>query len=434
MIDKDTRSGNGFRWRFWPRLLLLFIALLGEAAPSRAQDVPTGVGSADRPRPEYDPIGLRSGPIFIYPSLELGVDYTDNVLAGSSGKQGDALFTVRPAVDVKSDWSRHQITASAYSESRFFTSETGENATDYGVDASGRLDLGLSSRLTLAAGYDRLAENRANIDSTSLTVKPIQSDIAHASVNYLARFNQLRLSASGTWSRLNFVDGELPDGRVVDQDFRDRRVVEGQLGVGYEFSPGYQILLRGSVNNRNYSLDTGSPGFDPRIDIDRDSTGYKVEAGVEFELTKLLYGSARIGYLSQNYQNARLPDLRGVSAGADLLWNVTTLTSLRFQLDRRIDDTITDFSAGRRTTAIRLGVDHELLRNLIISIDGDYTRLNFVRQDRLDRESGETLQIKYLLNRHLTATFYFRHDERKSPIDFFNYQRNAVGLTLRGAL
>ncbi|MCI0430482.1 MAG: outer membrane beta-barrel protein, partial [Rhodospirillales bacterium] len=43
--------------------------------PERAQSV------FERPRPDYDPLGIRAGGFLIYPQVELGEAYNDNIFA-----------------------------------------------------------------------------------------------------------------------------------------------------------------------------------------------------------------------------------------------------------------------------------------------------------------------------------------------------------------
>ncbi len=422
-MDKKTRL----------TVTMLALAVLF-AAPAQSQTIPEGVGSADRPRPEYSAVGVRLGSFFLYPSLTADVSYTDNVFAEAEDTSSDGIFTIEPRLRLQSNWGRHAFKLSSYSSTRRFIDTGGENATDAGIEGSGVYDISRYIKITAEGSFERLFENRASIDTNTQTRNPIKYTDSKVGTGAELTLNRLTTLLSVDWEKLNYSDESTPDDIVVDQDFRDRRILSGALQFDYELSPGYKLLLRASYDDRSYVLDTDSPQFNPDTDLDRDSQGYEIEGGFEFALTRLLYGNVRAGYLSQNYQSPAIDSVNGVTFGADLLWNVTPLTSARLTVDRRVVDTATAISAGRLVTQYGLGVDHELLRNLIISLDGQYGRLRFNGLNRTDTETLALLSIRYLLSEYLTLVLTASREARNSPIDFVDYRRNSVSLNLKLAL
>jgi len=412
---------------------MAFALIVLAARPAAGQTIPEGVGSADRPRPEYAPVGVRLGSFFLYPSLAVDASYTDNVFAEAEDKSSDGFFTIEPRLRLQSNWGRHALKLSSYSSTRRFVDNGGENATDSGIAGSGEYDIARNFKLTADGSFERLFENRASIDTNTQTQNPIK--YTDSTVRTGAEFTVNRLTAALDfgWQKLNYSDG-VAGGLIVDQDFRDRRILTGAARLDYELSPGYQLLLRASYDDRNYVLDTDSPQFNPATDLDRDSHGYEIEGGFEFALTRLLYGNVRVGYLTQNYQSGAIDTVNGITFGADLLWNVTSLTSARLTVDRRVVDTATTVSAGRLVTQYGLGVDHELLRNLIISADGQFARLRFNGLNRTDTETLAQLSVRYLMNEYLSLVLTAAREARNSPINFIDYRRNTVSLNLKLAL
>lgn len=406
-------------------LLSLLLAL----PPALAQEIPPGAGSADRPRPEYDPVGLRSGAVFFYPTVTAAAAWSDNIRAQAAG-DSDIILTARPGLDVKSDWGRHELKANVYLEQRVYAEEGDENATDYGGSAAVRLDLGSRSALQLTGAAAQLNEDRAELDSPTASAEPVKFSQIEGRAALAHSFNRLRLDAAVAYSRRNFDDGRTLAGAIIDQDFRDVSAVQGELGARYQFSPGYRAIVRASLNKRSYSLGPEDAAFNPAVDLDRDSDGYRISAGVNFELTRLLYGTVTAGYLKQNYKSPLVGDVSGMLFGADLLWNVTTLTAVRLSADRRVDDDVQVNNAGRLISVAGVGVDHELLRNLIISLDVEHAWLDFNDINRSDRQLSGSLGVKYLLNRKLTADFGYRYDKRSSDTNINEFKRNSVGLGL----
>ena len=99
------------------RTLPLFISaavlLAGTSTTVIAAELRRGAGVLDRPKPELEPLGVRAGGFLIFPKVELGTSYDDNVFATENNEEGDFLFQVLPTVTVESDFNRHLLSFSA---------------------------------------------------------------------------------------------------------------------------------------------------------------------------------------------------------------------------------------------------------------------------------------------------------------------------------
>src|SRR3546814_8891709 len=115
---------------------------------------------------------------------------------------------------------------------------------------------------------------------------------------------------------------------TIDQGDRDRDRTEIALRTGYEFTPLREVYLLGAYNFREYDRATDRNGFR------RDSDGYTLAVGAEYDLTGITFLDAYVGYTTQDYDDARLQELKGWTAGAKLTWNVTRLTTLTGPLSR----------------------------------------------------------------------------------------------------
>src|SRR3954447_8123129 len=52
----------------------------------------------ERPRPEYDPLGLRFSNWFLYPKIELDEVYNDNIFATKGNRKNDFITVVSPTL------------------------------------------------------------------------------------------------------------------------------------------------------------------------------------------------------------------------------------------------------------------------------------------------------------------------------------------------
>ena len=91
--------------------------------------------------------------------------------------------------------------------------------------------------------------------------------------------------------------------------------------MSYELSPGVKPFVEGGLERRVHELDTDSTG------VRRDSEGRTIRAGSTFELSRKLIGEAAIGYLTRDYEDPVLPEMRAVLFDASLIYFASALTT-----------------------------------------------------------------------------------------------------------
>lgn len=398
------------------------------AIPTRS--VPEGVGSADRPRPEYAPVGIRAGGLFLYPRLTASVAYTDNLFAQDTGTDSDLVLELTPSMEVRSNWGRHALDASAYITPRIHADNSSENVTGFGASANGRLDVSSSTQATLSAGFARSHVLRTDIDSATAAAEPTPFDRVSVRAGIAHRLNRLTLRATAGYTNDDFKPVPRTGGGIVNENRRDVRIVTGGVEAFYALSPGYSLLVSAQLNDRNFRLAPGRPGFVPGVDLDRNSSGYAVQGGVRFELTRLLYGTVALGYLSQDFRNPGTPSISGLSASADLLWNITTLSSARLAIARDVEPSYEPTAPGRLSTNIDLSLEHELLRNLVLTVAAGRSIDKTEPLDLTDKGWRLQAGARYLIDNGLEARLGYTRESRTGAGPGRNFRENRLLLSV----
>lgn len=114
---------------------------------------------------------------------DLGVNRDDNVFRTQTNEKSTALFTIAPAVDLKSQWSRHLLELVAGSKSYLFSSHGSENLTDWNVGGNGRLDIQRGSAVYAGGSYSKLHEISNSPDSPGFIGEPVQYRYANSQVS-----------------------------------------------------------------------------------------------------------------------------------------------------------------------------------------------------------------------------------------------------------
>lgn len=382
-----------------------------------------------RPKPELDPSGVRLGSFVLFPSLGLGSEYTDNVFKTDGDERDDFVHHVLPAARLVSDWSNHALELGVEADIGIHADHASEDYEDVSGWANGRLDVTKSTSVFGGVLVESLHEDRGSPDAVAGR-RPTPFDRLTATLGLAQRFNRVTLEGEARFVELDFDDVRADGGGRINNDDRDRDVYVGALKLGYEIVPRYLAFVRGTVNRRDYHARSDDLGFE------RDSHGYDLALGTEFDLTGVTFGEVHVGYREQTYEDPRFRTLNGVSFGARLTSNITPITTLQLLVDREIEETSLTTAEGYWSTSVRLKADHELLRNLILSAHLGLGLADYEGIDREDEIYGAGLSATYQMNRHVGVTAGYRYEERASSGSARDrdYGENALMVRVNGRL
>ncbi|EIZ78471.1 hypothetical protein WSK_2915 [Novosphingobium sp. Rr 2-17] len=408
---------------------LVVLACLASPAFGQTMAVPDGTGVLDRPRPEFAPIGGRIGSFFLFPRFDLSAEGTDNLRATKDDRIADVELGAAGKIAVQSNFSRHALALSADYARTVHVETPSENTSRYGARADGRFDFERGTWLAASGSAEHGFEPRSSYNSLSAAARPGRYDQLAGTVAAERTSGRVTLGASAAVTTLRYDDVALTSGSVRSQRYRNLNLYLVDAMAGYEFRPGIKAIGRVTVSKTNYTLAATSP-LQPS-GLDRDSKGVRIEGGLRFELTSLLVGEARAGYLTRDYADPRLRDTSGFSFGADVLWNVTQMTSLRLKAQRRIDEAASVNIAGYRVTEFALTADHELRRNLIVSAGVRQATLSPLGPQDDSHEFAADVAARLLMSRRVSMRVNYRHAQRTSPQGGNSYRENRLGATLR---
>lgn len=381
----------------------------------------------NRHKPELDPIGLRLGSFLLYPALDLGHEFDDNIYRTEKDREADLIAHITPRVRLLSDWNNHALEVDAKLDAGRHYDNSSEDFTDWGVGALGRVDFTRASQLLGRARFDHLHEDRGSPDGAA-GERPTRYDRGQLEFGGSHRVNRVTLSGQAQLVSLDFDDGRAADGSRVNNDDRDRDVWAAALQLSYEIVPAFQAFIRGAYNFRDYRLSSDDFG------LDRDSEGYELALGTEFDLTGVTYGSVYAGYREQNYEDDRLSSVGGFSFGGQLVSNITPITTVQVSVQSEIEETSVNTAEGFWSTSIQARLDHELLRNLILSGGLTFLLQEYEGIDRDDEVFVATAGATWQANRFLAfgGKYIFESRESQGRAAGIDYVDNRVLLQATG--
>lgn len=387
------------------------------SALAQSADLDSNTPVFDRARPDYDAKGLPLGAFRVKPTLNVEENYRNNIYATETNAKSDYITSVKPALDINSDWSRHELNFHADGDFNHYQNHNDESNNNYGAGLDGRLDILRETFVTGEATYNLRHEDRGDPNSSSSTTKPTEYGETVARLGIFRGVRRVSAKLDGEYKNLNYKNGKTSTGAVVDENDRDRDEYKGTLRLGYEFLPDYEAFIRGSLNTRNYDAAI-NPG-----NVNRDSDGYDVAVGTALNFSGKTRGEVYAGWMEQSYDDASLHTVKGATYGADVTWNATALTSVLLNASRSIEETTQANASAYINTSYGIEVQHELMRNILLGATASYTQNDYQggSSTRKDDYTKAGLNGKYLLSRNISLKASYDYTDRNSNVSGQDY-------------
>ncbi len=400
----------------------LVLAIAGLASPAAAQqsdgfmgsDIPfnpahgDGVPVTSRPHPELDPNGIRTGSMILFPTVQAGVGYTNNVYGATSGDTGDGYEVLSPSATLVSQWSRHSLEFDAGAGFKRFMSQSTRNETAYSLQTSGRIDLG--------TGDDNIVALVHHMRGFEAQYSGAFPNNAAGTVGYYQTegilrgtfgVDRVRMTASGKVNDLNYSDTPSLSGGVIDQQYRNRTEYQSTVRIEYGFPADAIAFSEASYSIVDYHTATLTQPL-------RSNHTTRVLIGGNFKITPLIRVMAGVGYERRDYDAQAYASISGTVADMRVEWLPTELMTVNIQVSRKVEDAIYVNSPGYFAAAGRIRVDHELLRYVTLFGEVNYERDAYVATSRTDRQTQVIGGANYALNRHVKLQPSIRYIDRTS--------------------
>lgn len=381
----------------------------------------------ERVQPGYVAPGIPLGGFRLAPSVEVTGIHDDNIFGTQDDRVADSLLRIQPQLALQSQWARNSLSLDAKGKIDRYLNRSTENIGDYSVTGRGVFDVNQATTLTTAIRAEGIHQSRLSQDIFSQTIKPIYYTQQSGAVLLAHDFNKLRLSTTARVARFDFRDGQLADGSIADYQPSDNMSYRVGVRASYAQTPSIAWFTSASYNIRRFR--TGSIET-PK----RDSNGFELLAGVSFEPAALIRGSIGIGYIQQRFRLPFYNDLGGLGFNATVQFFPTQLTTVTIRGNRSVLDSGIPGSGGYLSTQGSIQVDHEWLRQLILSASLGYQDSRFNNLDRTDGRISAKASATYRISRYAGLKFGFeRLDQSSNGTDryrAFKDNRATIGLTL----
>jgi hypothetical protein len=390
------------------------------------------VAAAERPQPEFDPAPVRLGAFEVNSSAEAGVSFSDNIFVLADDEEEGAIGSVALRASGTTLWSVNALGFDVLARRNEYSDQTDESNNELRAGLRGRLDISRSLSLSAGVFAEDKVEARADAANSFGADKPIgvAAQGGNIDLNYVN--DRVRWTNQLTVRDENFEDGrQAGTGLSVDQDYRDRLTLRGRTRLAYALSPDLAVFGQVALEERSYD-NLQTIGGASRS---RDSEAYALSAGIDFELPVLVRGDLSIGYLNETKEDSFFKDFSGLSFDGQAAWFPTELTTVTFNGSRRIVDIGLFNAPTALESRLSVRIDHELLRNVLLSVRASDINQDFEEIDRSDERIELGAGATYRMSRkvHLNAFLDFseRDASGRDTTGELSYKVTTVGAGIR---
>ena len=409
-------------------LVFFTVAYGSSAALSKVNDAgDDSLSIKTRVNEAYDPNGMRIGDLNFSPSITNSLLYTDNVYATNVGAVHDFIYSVRPELNIRSDFVRHEISADFSAESGMYRNITGENYTDYNASVSGRLDITGQTAMPLDFSYQRGHVRRGSPDDRSGD-EPTVFDLIESSIGLVHQGHTLAVKAIADAKRYIYDDSASETG-IVDNSDRDRNEFSLYNSIGMAEEARLAPYVYSNIKSISYDNDLDRDGFD------RDADEYEIGVGTIAELSEITRASFNIGYLNRNLSDSNLSDIGALTYGFNLSWEPSPLAMFLLKGDRSLEETTLLNAAASVDTTVSLTMDYELYPNVFLNPVVGYQERDYEGIDKTITSYNAGLDGTYKMNQNLWLSASYRYitqdDEGADATGVDEYDSNTYGLSLK---
>jgi hypothetical protein len=346
----------------------------------------------------------------VFPKVGFEAAYDSNLFR-TKNEISDKILIVSPSVTIRSDWENHALEFLGAAKIARHNKTTTEDYEDVRGRVSGRVDLydnlSVSALVQYGQGHQRRGEIIDPGDTSTATI--IKRGLAR--VRAKLELAAVTLSAAAESETSDFVSSS-----TVDNDDLDHDEHTVTLRTSLEIDSGTSVFVQPEYNRRIYRRKIDLSGFE------QDSHGFEVLSGIRWDASGVTFVELGLGYLWQNYDEARFATIDGVTASAQAIWNFSDLWTLTFGLSRTVSETADQDLSGVLKTNFKSRLDYEFLYNTLFSLRFEFSDEDYKSSTRADDRTIGGLRIKHLINEYLFAEFDILHERLSSNRDDEDYK------------
>ncbi len=363
--------------------------------------------------------GLQLGSFNVFPTLGLSYGYDDNVsfLFDQSRAISSNFFVFSPGVRVEAEGEKisflgqYDYSKTSFNSDSRYNFDRQQLLFNLGYFVSNRSQLEVS--VEYLDGSDRIGTGNQQGGLIDLNLDPDQWH----SFGVGGKWHYGGVGAKGALDfDLGYVDMQYDNN---EQFTATRNRQARYFGVTYSHRVSPKTTLLAQFKRTNIDYDAAS--------LDNTETRYMF--GTQWQATGKTSARALVGYLIKDFEQPQHNDFNGLAIETGLTWSPRSYSIFDLSLSRETDETNGNGSFVVRNTA-DIGWTHFWRDRFSTTANIGLSEETYKGSLRSDDLSFYGISAKYQFSDWLVSGLGYRHANRTSSINEFEYKDNSVMLTL----
>ena len=387
--------------------------------------LPTTTGTLPTQPPEVGGTGFKVGSFTVYPEIQAGTFYDNNIYATRTARVTDLAVTLSPRLEVQSNWDRHALYADFGTDFTNYASHVGENTVDWHSIVEGRIDVDNDTRIVLGGVALQEHEDRSSPDAVEgITPTPYYQQNGYFGV--LHRFGDINVRVGGGIERITFGNVMGTNGEINNQDRNRNRYTMGAL-VRDDAREDFQPFVEALADLRRYDQTVDDFGYQ------RNSDGYRAGLGTIFRMSSDISGNIFAGIIQRTYTDQRFKPVTTFAIDGNLRWQIGEDTAIVAFLDRSVEESTLPGSPAYIYSVLGGRIEQALRPDLTAFFRAAVSRADFLQVGRSDDEADISIGARYYVTEKLYLGVDTRYTQRVAGTSIYSFSRNQLFLTVGSA-
>lgn len=374
--------------------------------------------------------GIVMGAFTVLPTLSTGVRYDDNIYQASLNERSSWVGLVDAGAGLRYETGASGWELGYLASSGTYSFDSTDNYLDHFFSGRGIVQLGERQRLELDANYDKAHQDRGA--GLSQGAGPLLNDVdqfdraALGATYILGRDDSPgRLELQAGYNAMEFTNNR------ERTRFFDTDETSASGTFFWKVFPKSSLLLELRRADINFPEDRPSePSF--------SSVSDRAFVGIAWDATAKTTGSVRVGYLRKDFDSDDRDTFTAPSWEVELEWSPRSYSTITLETSRYDQETIFlgpafagDFID---TESYSVAWTHDWSDRWATTLDLSYLDEDFANSPQAQQTGSAQFSLQYTMHRWLNWELGYRWSDRDSNVEFFNFARNQIELSVTLAL
>ncbi|MDF1719731.1 MAG: outer membrane beta-barrel protein [Minwuia sp.] len=400
-----------------------------------------------RARREYNAIGFEAGGLFldvehlgrgqpfesflIFPKVDIGLTFDDNIFATNGGEKADFIGSVAPSVRLVSNWDNHEVFAEGSARFSRHLSNGAENSREHGFATGGKLEISEFESVKLRLGFDRKIAPRGDaINNVGGDEPSVRYEYGLAGTWEYKR-DKFLWRAKGAAQRKDFVDTPAGAGEI-EADRNDSWEFGGAVRIGWEEWEGTTLFIEPGVKTVVHDLQFDGAG------VERDFSSATALVGFTYDLTAVTFLEGAIGLGYATFADRNSSNLLFLDGKLDFVWNPHDSWTFLAGYERNVQSTtaITNVNGVNVpdtaiiTHELSVGAQLEITYELLAGMKTSFAHTSSISGNTVDDVFNNELSLLWLMNENMRLRGFWDFTNFGSTDANRQFLRNRLGVVL----